>query len=108
MYLSFFIVSCFNCNDYYEKEIRPLKINGELKKKNRDKNNNGIPRLVIGNNDKNAIITLYDYEASGLWEFIQIGDIVKKEEGSLTFNIYRKGMNYTDIFSFDIKCKDGY
>lgn len=83
-------IFAIGCGDYYKNRVEPLEINGVVLEKYRDKNRD-YPRLIINNNNDQLLLTLYDYETSGLWNYLQKGDSIYKDKGELVFLVKRNG-----------------
>ncbi|PXX95441.1 hypothetical protein DF185_22250 [Marinifilum breve] len=84
------VILVIGCGDYYKNRVEPLEINGVVLEKYRDKNRD-YPRLIINNNNSEILLTLYDYETSGLWNYLQKGDSIYKSKGELVFFVSRNG-----------------
>lgn len=90
---SILISSCgFDCQSYLNENIKPLKINGIVVDKQKEKT--GCFGIIIWQH-QNKIDTLTSVcycvtEEQGLWKYIIAGDSLYKPENSLTVEVYRK------------------
>lgn len=84
--IAFSFIAC----NYYENRIRPLDINGVVIDKYRAKNRD-YPLMIIDNQGIEMMLTLYDYEKSGLWNYVQVDDSIYKNKGELIFFVSRDG-----------------
>jgi len=91
-YTTMLLIAIFiiGCGDYFKDTVEPLEIKGIVLEKYRDKNRD-YPRVIINNSSKELLLTLYDYETSGLWNYLQKGDSIFKDKGELVFYVKRNG-----------------
>lgn len=88
--LIIFVFIVFYCgNDsYYKNQIAPLKFDGLVVDKYRDKIGD-YPRLTIDNYNGRQILTIYDSDRSGFYKYVEKGDSIKKDSGELIFYVKR-------------------
>ena len=93
-----------DCNKYYLTKIKPVHFEGKVINKYRDQNH-AYPRIVIQNHEK-KIITLFDFDTSGLYSYIDKEDQLYKSKGSLKFVVSRKKEdNVIDLKYFYVGCE---
>ena len=97
------LFSCANCKDYFDGVIKPLSIKGYVIEKYIDKKNHDYPQIVLNNQGKREVITLYyyDYHTSNLFNFLRKGDSLLKKSGSMEFVIIRDHKRYTRSVTCD-------
>lgn len=88
IYLIIFVLTLFFSCGYYENRVKPAKYKGIVTNKYYEKRGD-YPRVIIDNFDGEVMLTLYKKEKSGLWDYIQKGDSILKNEGELIIYVVR-------------------
>lgn len=92
-FLLFFLIWLFSdskeCN--YEKEIKGFEINSRVKDKFLDKNSHLNPTIILYRNTQKIVFT--SSEKSKFYDFVEIGDSLIKERGSLDIRLIRSGLD---------------
>jgi len=76
------------CNQYYNRNVRPLNINSLLIDKYFDSTYKDLPRLIIIIDNEEKMIGPAGHDTT-FYNKVKIGDRLIKERGSLMFTVIR-------------------
>lgn len=108
--ISFFFVVAFfiyvtlnqkSCEEYYEQE-KNIYFEGIITKKIINKNEHNYPILIIEGNGETIRYNLTS-DLSGLYDFAEIGDEIKKEKGFNEITVKRNSNEI--VYILDYGCK---
>ncbi len=94
-----FLAPSGNCEA--ENSLKKEKFNGNVVKKYIDREQHLYPTLKLANYNR---IVVVDYDKSGFYPFVQIGDSLIKEKGSLDIRLIRNELD--TVFTIDYGCED--
>lgn len=86
------------CQDAEKMELN-VEYNGIMLKKYIDKSNHLFEIIEIGNKNRIQKIML-DWDESGMYEFVEIGDSIVKELNTLEVKVFRKNAKTTFIINY--------
>ena len=84
--LLIFFIGCLSCGDYCKDYFRPKQIKGKLIAKYVDENNHQLKKLII-QEDMQQYILVIEERNHELWDYIENGDSIFKDAGSLDITI---------------------
>lgn len=83
-----------------EKNVNNMKFEGKVLKKYLDKKEHLNPVLITNDQPYKLIIQI---DISRFYEFVEVGDSLKKEKGSLDIRLIRTGLD--TVFTIDYGCE---
>lgn len=88
------------CSDKsFNKKMDTLKLNGKVVKKYVDKKDHNRLKLIILENKYSITLDLVN-ETSGLYDYIQVGDSIRKIENKRDVRIYNTNKDSIFVMSF--------
>ncbi len=78
--------------EYFNKYILPQKYHSEIRQKFIDNKNRGARIIYLHTSDDDSIISANDWV--GLWEYVEVGDSILKNEGNYTITLRKKMIRY--------------
>lgn len=84
-----------------EREVNNMKIEGKVLKKFLDKKEHLYPVLIINGQPHRLIIQI---DNSKFYNFVEVGDSLKKEKGNLDIRVIRAGLD--TVFTINYGCEN--
>jgi hypothetical protein len=100
----FFLLIFFSftdCGNYCLNHLKPLEIKGKIINKYVNELNHATKMISIQENDYVYDIPFTDSYNLTFWEFIEIGDSIKKNKESLEITIIRRNIHNDFTFNCD-------
>ena len=86
-----------------QKEAIHVNLSGLLVAKYRDSNNKDVRTIRYFDGKDTVLSEIYFHEISDFYEFLQIGDSIRKMSGDLRFVVSRNGYDTTHILNYGCK-----
>ena len=105
-FLIILILSIFRSPDVNcacEEDLKKRSFNGIVLNKYKDYNQHAYPAIKISSGNLYSKEYFFEGENSGCYNFVQIGDSLVKEKGSLVINLIRNGID--TFFIIDYGCE---
>jgi hypothetical protein len=83
------LCSCFTCSWYYKNKVKPKEYNGTIINIYEDEVG-CFAYLVVTNKTNNDTLSICYCDHNNLWEYMEIGDSLIKEQGSVYLKVIKK------------------